>query len=165
MAGFSNSVENKLRLAGWFPGRQIAVTRYEEAFGLAGYRHPYWPSILPGPVRQFLSEFGDLDMVFNADELNLRLALNPVSASQSLSYSGEKLSLGEGTKQDYWPVGSLYRLNSMGKTYDIEILIIGADGRVYSTDGPTVYLIAETGPDAIESLLTAPNCYVAAYEQ
>jgi hypothetical protein len=151
----SDSASKKLSTAGWNPERAIDISRFQEGLARYGYRPPY-RSTMPTFLTAFLREFGGLDISFSVNDREYRVLLDPVEASNTLPYDEEDSSLNRIIEEEYWPIGELHRM-LRGGVYNIEVLVMGASGKVYSESHENTYLLAQTGHEAINNLLEDPE--------
>ena len=135
---WSEEAEQKLRDAGWFPGRRVSTDHWEETLREHG------GFVMHETAREFLAEFGGLEVDQRGPGQNMAkmpFKLDPVAAE----YDDEIFDvLSEEAGVDLYPIGEVDRRNNY--------LGIAPDGSVY-IGMDTVALFADNAHMALENLI------------
>ena len=135
---FPNEVRHLLLEAGWYAGRTINTDAYAQQLTDAGYN---WSEA----VEEFMREFGGLHLQFlRHDGSMASLQLEPLVALQYQQPAQE----------------TFYRANLripticlIGQAYmEHLILLMDQAGRVYGSFDEMLYLVGNTGADAIQAI-------------
>ncbi|HZU96484.1 MAG TPA: SUKH-3 domain-containing protein [Planctomycetota bacterium] len=135
---FSARASHYLHEAGWTPTRSVPIDEYLEELRQAGYE-------VPESARRFFQSFGGLLLAPGAQE-EMRLdpppGMGKVSTRRIATYVprvGKKLV----------PIGTADR--------GWQLLMMDSDGVVYSGNDEWLARVADSGPVAIDLLLTDPS--------
>lgn len=140
---FSEQTLKCLRSAGWSPAREVPVEVFESAFAEDNLQ-------LPSKVRFFLSHFGGLIISYK----------NLAQQDDTLDFLADEAvqGLGNHALRSYEEIIAAGRVCPIGHyAFGSCLLMMTAAGKVYGGQDVILYYLGESGPHAIENIITGRN--------
>jgi len=136
----SETLAEALRLAGWYPGRQIDITSLTQSIGRLG-------AIASEAVVSFLREFGDLTIIYTRPAAaTISESFDKIRLDPAFGPDWNNLDYGAIVGKPVCPIGDIYRGHMT--------LLMSPDGSIYGVYDDTVVAFGSNPEMALNTMVT-----------